>query len=173
MTSRLAARFAGQTYEGKTSSVADLQQQISIDVAYRLKIKLDEDTKARLRRQYSTNAAAYDAYLKGRFHLAQRSPDAMQAAIGDFDQALADDPQYAPADAGLSDSYSLLGYFGLQPPIPSFKKALAASQRALEIDSTLGEAYTSRALARTFLNFELQEAEEGLPAGLRAKPQLL
>jgi serine/threonine protein kinase/tetratricopeptide (TPR) repeat protein len=150
----------GQTYEGKTSSVADLQQQISIDVAYRLKVRLDESTKARLRRQYATNAAAYDAYLKGRFHLAQRSPEALEEAVADFEQALDHDAQYAPADAGLADCFSLFAYYGLETPIPSLNKALAAAQKALEIDSTLGEAYTSRALARTFLHFEWERAEE-------------
>jgi serine/threonine protein kinase/tetratricopeptide (TPR) repeat protein len=163
----------GQTYEGKTASVADLQHEISTDVAYRLKIKLDENTKARLQRQYSTNAAAYDAYLKGRFHLAQRSPDALQDAVGDFEQALDRDPQYAPADAGLADCYSLLAYYGLQTPIPSLTKALAAAQKGLEIDSTLGEAYTSRALARTFLNFEWSQAEEDYRRALELNPNYL
>jgi serine/threonine protein kinase/tetratricopeptide (TPR) repeat protein len=163
----------GQTYESTTSSVADLQHEISTDVAYRLKIKLDENIKARLQRQYSTNAAAYDAYLKGRFHLAQRSPDALQEAVGDFDQALDRDPQYAPADAGLADCYSLLAYYGLQTPIPSLTKALAAAQKGLEIDSTLGEAYTSRALARTFLNFEWQGAEEDYRRALELNPNYL
>ena len=56
----------GQTYEGSLSHVADLQHEISTDVAYRLKIKLDVDTQARLKRQYSTNSSTY-LYLKGLF----------------------------------------------------------------------------------------------------------
>ena len=150
----------GQTYQGTPSHVADLQHEMSTDVAYRLKIKLDVDTQARLKRQYSTNSATYDSYLKGRFHLAQRSPDALQAAIVDFQRALDGDSEYAPAYAGLADCYSLLAYYGEQESTPFLEKAMAAAQRALEIDSTLGEAYTSRALARTFLNFDWQGAED-------------
>ena len=77
----------GQTYEGSSSDIVDLQHQISTDVAYRLKVQLDPDTAARLKRQYSTNSATYDSYLKGRFHLAQRSPDALREAVSDFQRA--------------------------------------------------------------------------------------
>jgi TolB-like protein/tRNA A-37 threonylcarbamoyl transferase component Bud32 len=163
----------GQTYEGSLFHVADLQHEISTDVAYRLKIKLDVDTQARLKRQYSTNSSTYDSYLKGRFHLAQRSPDALPEAINDFQRALDSDSQYAPAYAGLADCYSLLAYYGLQEPIPLLNKAMAASQHALEIDSTLGEAYTSRALARTFLNFDWRGAEEDYKRSVELNPNYL
>ncbi len=163
----------GQTYEGYLSRLTDLQHEISTDVAYRLKIKLDRDAKARLKRQYSTNPSAYNFYLQGRFHLAQRSPDALQEAIGDFQRALERDPQYAPAYAGAADCYTLLAYYGLQEPIPLLTKAMAASQRALEIDSTLGEAYTSRALARTFLNFDWPGAEADYKRAIELNPNYL
>lgn len=163
----------GQTYEGSLSQVPELQHEISADVAYRLKIRLDPDTKARLTRQYSTNSLTYDAYLKGRYHLAQRSPDALQQAIIDFQRALDHDPQYAPAYAGLADSYSMLGFYGLENPAASFSKAMAAAQQALELDSTLGEAYTSRALARSFLNFDWERAEEDYKRAIELNPRYI
>jgi TolB-like protein/Flp pilus assembly protein TadD len=163
----------GRTYEGDLARLTDLQHEISTDVAYRLKIRLDADAKARLKRQYSTDPATYDAYLKGRFQLAQRSPDALQAAINDFQRALDHDSQYAPAYAGLADSYSLLAYYGLQEPIPLLTKAMAAAQHALEIDSTLGEAYTSRAAARIFLNFDWQGAEADYKRAIELNPNYL
>jgi len=163
----------GQTYEGSLSQIADLQHEISTDVAYRLKIRLDVDTQARLKRQYSTNSSTYDVYLKGRFHLGQRTPEALQEAIGDFQRALDRDSQYAPAYAGLADCYSLSAFYGLQEPIPLLTKAIAAAQQALEIDSTLGEAYTSRAIARTFLKFEWQGAEEDYKRAIELNPNYL
>ena len=163
----------GQIYEGDLSHLADLQNQISTDVAYRFKLKFDPDTKARLKRQYSTNASAYDAYLKGRYHLAQRSPDSLQQGINDFQDAIDRDPQYAPAYAGLADCYSLLAYYGIQKPVPLFTKALNYSQQALQMDSTLGEAYTSRALARTFLNFDWQGAENDYKRAIELDPNYI
>jgi eukaryotic-like serine/threonine-protein kinase len=163
----------GQTYEGNPSDIADLQHQISTDVAYRLKVQLDPDTAARLKRQYSTNSATYDSYLKGRFHLAQRSPDALREAVSDFQRAIASDGQYAPAYAGLADCYSLLAFYGLERPLPLLKNALKTSQQALELDSTLGEAYTSRALARTLLNFDWQGAEDDYKRAIQLDPNYL
>jgi serine/threonine-protein kinase len=163
----------GRSYEGSLSDLPKLQHEISTEVAYSLKISLSPDTQARLVRQYSTNALAYDAFLKGRFNLAKRTRDTLQEAIKDFQSALDHDPQYAPAFAGLADCYSLLGYYGLQDPIPSFKKALDAAQQALELDSTLSDAYASRALARTFLNFEWQEAEQDYRRALALNPGYL
>lgn len=163
----------GQTYEGSVSRIAELQDEISTDIAYRLKIKLDPDIKQRLKRQYSTNTLTYEAYLKGRFHLAQRTPEAIAQAIQDFQEALDHDPGYAPAFAGLADTYSISGYYGMQPPIASFTKGLAAAQHALELDSTLGEAYASRALARTLLNFEWQGAEQDYRRALELNPNYL
>ncbi len=156
---RSGKQIWGQTYTGSTSNLADMQHEIATDVAYHLKIHLDPETAARLKRQYSTNPAAYDAYLKGRFHLSKRSPDNLREAVSDFQRALTADSQYAPALAGLADCYSLLAVYGLDPPIPILKNALRTSQDALDLDSTLAEAYTSRALARTLLNFDWEGAE--------------
>jgi eukaryotic-like serine/threonine-protein kinase len=163
----------GQTYESTSSNIADLQHQISTDVAYRLKVQLDPNSTDRLKRQYSTNASAYNSYLKGRFHLAQRSADSLREAVGDFQQAVASDPHYAPAYAGLADCYSLLAFYGLEKPLPLLKNALKSSQRALELDSTLAEAYTSRGVARILLNFDWQGGEDDYKRAIELNPGYL
>jgi eukaryotic-like serine/threonine-protein kinase len=163
----------GKTYESLPSDIADMQHEISTDVAYRLKVKLDQDISERLKRQYSTNAVTYDSYLKGRAHMADRSPDSLRAAVSDFQHAIASDEHYAPAYAGLADCYSLLSLYGLERPLPLLRNAYNAAQQALVLDSTLGEAYTSRALARTFLNFDWQGAEEDYKRALELDPTYL
>ena len=163
-------RVWGDTYEGSPSKLADLQDEISTDVAYELKVQLDANTAARLKRQYSTNPTAYDWYLKGRFHLAQRAPDAVREAINDFQRSLASDPHYAPAFAGMADCYTLLTFYGLERPKPLLMNALKTSQEALQLDSTLGEAYTSRALARTLLNFDWEGAEDDYKRAIELNP---
>jgi eukaryotic-like serine/threonine-protein kinase len=170
---RTGRQVWGKTYEGLPSDMADMQHEISTDVAYLLKVKLDQDIAARLKRQYSTNAAAYDSYLKGRDHLAHRSPDALQQAVNDFQRAIASDPKYAPAYAGLADCYSLLAFYGVEKPIPLLKNAIKTSQLALDLDSTLGEAYASRALARTFLNFDWQGAEDDYKRAIELNPNYI
>ncbi len=170
---RTGRQVWGKIYESNPANLAELQHEISTDVAYHLKVPLDASTTARLERQYSASGGAYDLYLKGRFHLAQRTPDALRAAVVDFEQALAADSRYAPAYAGLADCYSLMAYYGLEKEIPLLEDAMKASQQALELDSTLGEAYASRALARTFLNFDWKGAEEDYRRAIELNPNYL
>jgi len=163
----------GKTYEGTLSELASLQSQISTDVAYKLKLKFDSDARERFKRQYATSSAAYTFYLKGRYHLAERSPEALQEAIIDFQRSLDQDPEYAPGYAGLADTYTLLGYYRMEQPIPLFQKAIAAAQHALELDSTLGEAYVSRAAVRIFLNFDWSGAEQDYRRAIELNPNYL
>ena len=167
---RSGKQIWGQTYQGTTSKLAEIQHEIATDVAYHLKIQLGAETAARLKRHYTTNPAAYDAYLKGRFQLAKRTPDGLREATANFDQALTFDPHYAPALAGLADCDSLLAFYGLEPSIALLKNALRTSQEALQLDSTLSEAYTSRAFARTLLNFDWEGAEADYKRAIELNP---
>lgn len=171
ISTKTGRQIWGQVYEGDLSQLPSLQRQISTDVAYRLKYKADANMDARLRRQYATNTATYDFYLKGRFHLAQRRPDILQQAISDFQRALDHDPQFAPAYAGLADCYSLLAYYGVDKPLPLFTKAMTYAQQALELDSTLGEAYTSRAAASVFISFDWKGAESDYKRAIELNPK--
>ncbi len=163
----------GKTYEGDVANLAELQNEISTDVAYHLKIRLNPDLKARLKRQYTTVPAAYDAYLQGRYRLTLRSPDDLREAIAAFQKALDADPHYAPAYAGLADGYNLMAHYGTARQIPMMRNALKAADQALELDPTLGEAYASRALARTWLNYEWTEAESDYLRALELNPSYL
>ena len=167
---RSGKQIWGQTYQGSTSNLADIQHEIATDVAYHLKIDLGAEATARLNRRYSTNPVAYNAYLKGRAQLAHRTPDSLRDAVNNFQQALASDPHYAPALAGLADCYSLLAFYGLEPSTPLLKKALETSYEALQIDSTSAEAYTSRAFARTLLNFDWDGAEADYKRAIQLNP---
>ena len=160
----------GQTYEGDISNLAGLQNDISTEVAYHLKVRLNPDQKARLKRQYTTNAAAYNAYLKGRYGLTKRSDADLLAAVTEFQKALDADPHYAPAYAGLADSYILLAAYRSGNDIPTLKNALKTADEALALDPTLGEAYASRAWARTMLNYEWKEAESDYQRALELNP---
>jgi len=160
----------GQTYEGDVSNLAGLQNDISTDVAYHLKVRLSPDMKARLKRQYTTNSAAYDAYLKGRYRLTKRSGADLLAAVTEFQNALNADPHYAPAYAGLAESYSVLAIFRSGNPIPMLKNALKTADQALALDPTLGEAYASRALARVNLNYDWKGAESDYQRAVELNP---
>jgi len=164
------SQIGGQTYEGDISNLAGLQNDISTDVAYHLKVRLSPDMKARLKRQYTTNSVAYDAYLKGRYRLTKRSGADLLAAVAEFQNALNADPHYAPAYAGLAESYSVLAIFRSGNPIPMLKNALKTADQALALDPALGEAYASRALARVTLNYDWKGAESDYQRAVELNP---
>src|SRR5262249_16876782 len=94
------------------------------------------------------NLEAYQAYLKGRFFISQQTgalgmEGALRRAIDYFQQAIAIDPSYAPAYAGLSDSYTQLNWCVAEDPRQVIAKAKEAALKAVQIDDWLAEAYTA------------------------------
>ena len=88
---------------------------------------------------------AYDLYLQGRFYQAKRSTTDVQRAITLFEQAIARDSAFAQAWSGLADSYIVLAFYSNVPTITVLAKARTAADKAVSIDSKLGEAQTTRA----------------------------
>jgi TolB-like protein/Flp pilus assembly protein TadD len=106
---------------------------------------------------------AYDLYLKGRyFWNTRRNAAELEQAAGFFHQALARDPHYARAEAGLADCYSLLTMFGGRRPIEAYPRARAAAERALALDSTIAEAHTSLGIVHLFYDWDFAGAEREL-----------
>ena len=163
----------GETYDRSQAEVATLQEDIARELAYRLRIRLEGDVSERLRRQYRTNPAAYDAYLKGRYALRDRSQSGFESALIYFQQAIDHDPQYAPAFAGMADSYCLMAYNRIQPTIILLDKCKDAANRALHIDSTLAEAYTSLAGAVILRDFNWTAAEGMYRRSIQLDPNYL
>ena len=163
----------GEVYDRKLSDIALVQRDIATEVAYRLRMNMDADLKQRLARQYSTDPETYDNYLKGRYFLAKRTVPDFQTAIAYFQQAIDKEPGYAPAYAGMADSYTLTAFYSMQPSVPLLEKAKAAANRALELDSTLGEAYTSLAYAKTLADFDWTGAEHDYKRAIELNPTYL
>src|SRR5262249_7975921 len=101
---------------------------------------------------YAKNREAYEAYLKGRYFMSQQTSrlgpaGALRRAIEYFKQAITFDPQYAPAYAGLADSYTQLNWFTADNPLPLIAAAKAAALKAVAIDDSLAQAHTALATA--------------------------
>lgn len=163
----------GETLSRPRGELAAMQEDVARELAYRLRIRLEGDVAERLRRQYQTNSAAYDAYLKGKYALRERSPSGFESALVYFQQSIDHDSQYAPAFAGLADSYCLMAYNRIPPTITLLEKCKEAANRALHIDSTLAEAYTSLAAAVTLLDFDWRAAEDMYRRSIQLNPNYL
>ena len=136
-----------KAYESDLHDILTLQRDVAGDIVGNIRAKLDPQRAPNPHPNQRLDPQAYEEYLRGRYFLAKRSSDAMTAAAGHFQQAIQLDPQYAKAYAGLAATYDLLGTVELLPPNKAFPSAINFANKALQLDESLSEAYTARALA--------------------------
>ena len=122
-------------------------------------------------RQAKVNPAAQDLYLKGTFYWNKRSPDSLTQAVDYFTQAIVKDPGYAKAYAGLADCYNLLREYSVMPPSVAWPRAMAAAQKAVELDNSSAEAHTSLAFALFFGALDTAGGEREFQRAIKLDPQ--
>jgi serine/threonine protein kinase/tetratricopeptide (TPR) repeat protein len=130
----------GQHYSGKSADIISLQQQIAGDVAEKLRAKLSTSEKQRVTKQGTQSPEAYELYMKGRYAWNKRTSGELKNAILYFSQAIAKDPGYALAYAGLADAYNVLPNYG-GIPSESYSKSNVAARKALALDPTLARPH--------------------------------
>ena len=165
------AQLWGAAYDRKISDVIAVKQAIAREVTERLKLRLSGEEQHRLVKRDTTNAEAYQFYLRGRYFWNKRTPDGIKQAIEQFQQAIERDPNFALGYAGLADSYLLLQQYVGVPSSEALPKARAAADRALQIDDSLAEAHTSSAAAYQF-SWQWDQAEAGIQARHQSQSQL-
>jgi TolB-like protein/DNA-binding winged helix-turn-helix (wHTH) protein/Tfp pilus assembly protein PilF len=136
-----------ESYERDLSDVLGLQQQITQVIAGHIRITLTPQERGRGSTARPVNNEAYDAYLQGLFHWNKRGRENLRRSAEYFQKAIAKDPDFAPPYAKLAWVYraSSSGW-GLMTWSESRLKAMAAANKALELDSSLAEAHAARAL---------------------------
>src|SRR5439155_10021060 len=98
-----------ESYERDLRDILGLQSEVAQAIAREIDLKLTPQQQARVAHARSMDRQAYEFYLKGRYFWNKRSEEGYTRAIHDFQQAIAQDPAYAEAYAGLADAYALLG----------------------------------------------------------------
>jgi eukaryotic-like serine/threonine-protein kinase len=139
------AQLWGQEYERRVSDVLSIKQAITREVTEKLRLRLSGEEQQRLVKRDTTNAEAYQFYLRGRYFWNKRTAEGIKKAIEEFQRAIDRDPNYALGYVGLADCYSLLAEYAGIPSSESLPKARAAVDRALQIDESLSEAHTTSA----------------------------
>jgi len=161
-----------QSYEGDVHQTLALQRQVARAIAEEIQIELTSHERDVLKSVKTVNPDAYEAYLKGRFFWNKRTADGMKEAISYFSQAIEKDPNYAPAYAGLTDSYALAGdwKYGVLAPKDAYPKAKAAALKAVVLDGTLGEAHISLALCLDNFDWDFSYAGKEFTRGIELSP---
>jgi serine/threonine protein kinase/tetratricopeptide (TPR) repeat protein len=163
------AQIWGAGYDRKIADLVAVKQAIAQEVTAKLKLKLSGEEQRRLVKRDSTNAEAYQFYLRGRYFWNKRTSDGLKTAISYFSQAIGKDPAYGPAYAGLADAYAVLPNYSQTPGREAYPKAEAAALKALELDDELGEAHVSLANIRLWHKWG-NGAEAEFKRGLQLNP---
>ncbi len=159
----------GASYTRKMSEVSTLQEEITRDVAAKLRSRLTGEQQKQMTRPTTANSEAYQLYLRGRYHFNLRGKENILACIDLFKQAIASDPTYALAYAGLANAYTVSPpYIGTESRQANVL-ALAAARKAVELDPSLPEAHGALASALAN-NYQWAEAEQEFKRALELAP---
>jgi TolB-like protein/DNA-binding winged helix-turn-helix (wHTH) protein/Tfp pilus assembly protein PilF len=155
-----------RSYDHELKDVLLLQSSAARDIAEEVQGKV---TPAKTNALHSVEPEAYEAYLKGRYFWNKRTDEGLIKSIDYFQQAIAQDPKFAAAYAGLADSYSILGSDVLPPGVARSKAHLAAN-KALELDPTIAEGHAELALVEFYYDWDWARSEQEFRRAIELNP---
>ena len=156
----------GNQYNRAASDILDVQDDIAGEILDKLRPRLSGEEKKLATRRYTDDAVAYQLYLQGRYHWNKGTIAAYKRSIDYFQQAIAKDPQYALAYAGLADSHLLLGSYWVE----ALSEAKTAAEQALRLDPSLGEAHVALGHIKLWLDWDWTAADREFKQGISLSP---
>ena len=160
----------GQQYSRKPSDILALQEEIAKEMTAALKMRLSGEDEKRVGKTYTASPEAYEDYLMGRYWWNKQTLEGFRKGIEFFERAIAKDPAYALAYAGLADCYISLAAFGLLSANQGYPKAREWSREALKIDDQLAEAHVSMAFVKTDYEWDWVEGEKEALRAIELNP---
>ena len=160
----------GEQYSRPLSEIVALQGEIPVDISAKLRLRLQPESATRLARAETTNAEAYQLYLKGRIAWEKWTPEGARQAIDFFERAITVDPNYALAYSGIADAYMIgSGPAGVAVP-EAQRRAREAATKALSLDSNLGEPHAAIAGVLLHVDWNFSEAEKEYQRAIALNP---
>jgi serine/threonine-protein kinase len=160
-----------QRYDRQLMDVFAIQDEIAATIVNTLRATMFADVSEHVARRYTENIQAYGLYLKGRYEWNKRTREGVAAAIHYFERAIAEDPDYAPAYAGLSDSYSLDVDYRSIPVHDAYQRAKEYARKALALDESVPTAHASLAWALFIYDWQWDEAEREFRRAIELNPR--
>jgi serine/threonine-protein kinase len=164
------AHLWADTFDRKLTDIFAVESEIAKAIADTLQAKLSGAEQSAIAARPTENSEAHELYLRGRYFLGKRTADDFKRAIDYFNQAIAKDPNYALAYAGIADSYSISSGYSDEPPADALHKARLAAGKALSIDDKLAEAHVSMGLVLDDADLNLKEARREFERAIELNP---
>jgi TolB-like protein/DNA-binding winged helix-turn-helix (wHTH) protein/Tfp pilus assembly protein PilF len=159
-----------ESYERDHSDILELQADVARDIAERIHVRVNPAAARRPARERRLHPDAHRAYLLARHRWYTRHEDQLLQAIADFQRAIAIDPDFALAYAGLADVYLVLPLLSRVTQEEAYPKAREAADRAIRLDPFLAEAHNSIASVRLYLEWDFAGAEQAFRRAIELNP---
>jgi len=159
-----------RSYDHELKDVLVLQSSAARDIAEEVqgKVALPQASVPPVN-PHPVQPDAYEAYLKGRYFWNKRTEDGLRKSVDYFQHAIARDPKFAAAYAGLADSYSIMGSDVLPARVAS-SKAHTAANRALELDPPIAEGHAELALVEFYYDWNWTRSEQEFRRAIELNP---
>ena len=162
----------GAQYNRKFEDIFSIQEDIATEITAKLRVRLTGAQRKRLSTPQTRSSEAYELYLRGRFFWNKRTPEGIKQGVEHFERAIALDPDFALAHAGLADCYCVMGAgeFGIFPPRQVMPKAQAAAARAVALDDSLAETHSALATVKFWYDWDWPAAEREFQRAILINP---
>jgi TolB-like protein/DNA-binding winged helix-turn-helix (wHTH) protein len=151
-------------YDREPNNLLSLQGEIAQEISGAIHLSIGDQPPSQTAFAAPSRAPksyeAYDLYLQGRYLWNKRTLDGFLRSVDCFEQAIAKEPGYARAYAGLADSYTLMAAYSFAPQSELIPKARTAARKALELDPNLAEAHASLAVMARNYDWDWQTADK-------------
>jgi serine/threonine protein kinase/tetratricopeptide (TPR) repeat protein len=159
-----------ERFDENYTDVLHLEDVISVRAAEALIPQLTSDEREVLAKRGTDNPKAFESYLRGRFHWNTFTEDGFAKAIVAYHEAIAHDPDYAVAYAGIADYYNWLAVFGILPAQECFQSAIEAATKAISLDRDLSEAHAALGFAVVGGHYDWAQGETACRRALKLNP---
>ena len=161
------------TYDRDARDILALQGEVASAIVKEIQVKVTPHERMQLDRTPKLNADAYDACLRGRYYWSKRTIDGFRRAIQSFEHAIALEPRFAGAYAGLADCYGLRGWYGIVRPEEGCAKAKKLALQAMELDPSAAEPHVSLAWAIQHWDYDFAAAEKEFRRAIELDPRYM
>jgi len=168
---RADSHLWAKSFDRDSRDILALQDELASDVAREVNVQLTPAERSRLTSARRVDPEAYDAYLAGRYFVYRVSDDNLQKAIRQFERAIDLDPEFAPAYAGLADTYQWAGFSeGVFTAEAARLKAKSAAERAVRLDDDSAEAHSALAVVAFWCDYDWERSEREFRRAIALNP---
>ncbi|HSF16715.1 MAG TPA: tetratricopeptide repeat protein [Vicinamibacteria bacterium] len=153
-------------FERELDQLIATQKEIASEVARAMAVRLVPEERK------PPDTQAYELFLRGRFFLNRRSQDGFSSALASFEAAVARDPSFAAAYAGLAETYALLGNYDFLEPAEAYSLAIQPITRALELEPDFADAHLVLAYLKDAYQWDWEAAEREYRRAIEVNPNL-